>query len=179
MLFRSGLDDGFHAKSAPFSTNHSSQRDSFLIRSPQGQNVNAENDGIDGIEPFAYGGDINKDNNHRNSALFGPRNPQEYIPIATKKTLDPQYQPTSPTAIDQEFGAYIQRPNDPQGDGTNVAVVSSGAGKGDGGGMDELDLRQQIAYIQAQNKDIERMRMEQQQILRKLQDRLDLQGESA
>lgn len=161
------------------STNHPGQRDSFLLRSPQEQNVYADHDGINGKEPFAYGDVINKDNSHRNSAFFGPRNPQEYTPTATKKPHDPQYPPTSPTAIGQEFGAYPQRPNDPQGDGTNVAVVSSGAGGGDGGGMDELDLRQQIAYIQAQNQDFERMRMEQQEMLRKLQDRLDSQGKSA
>ncbi|KAG9070420.1 hypothetical protein KI688_007956, partial [Linnemannia hyalina] len=146
---------------------------------PQGQNVYADNGGIEDNEPFAYGSNIDKDNNRRNSDFFGPRNPQEYTPTATKKPHDLQYQPMNPTAIGQECEAYSQRRNGPQGDGTNVAVVSSGAGGGGGGGMDGLGLRQQITYIQAQNQDIGRVMMEQQQMLRKLQDLLDSKGENA
>ncbi|KAF9144702.1 hypothetical protein BGX30_011723 [Mortierella sp. GBA39] len=170
-----GMESIVQAEPLASSANHSGQRNSFLLRGPQGQNVYADNDGINGKEPFVYGDDIDKDNNHRNPALFGPRSPQEYIPVATKKPQNPQYRPMSPTS----FAAYPQRPNEPQGDGTNVAVVSSGAGGMDGGGMDGMDLRQQIAYIQAQNQDIERMRTEQQHMLRKLQDRLDGPGKSA
>ncbi|KAG0061060.1 Negative regulator of mitotic exit [Linnemannia elongata] len=173
-----GMEPIVQAEPLASPTNHSGQRDSSLFRSPQMQNIYADIDSIDGKEPFAYDEDIYKDNNHRNSALFGPRNPQVYTPTATKKPHDPQYQPMSPTAIGQEFMAYPQRSNDPQGDGTSIPVVGSGAGGADDSGMEGLDLRQQIAYIQAQNQDIERMRMEQQEMLRKLQDRLDSQGKS-
>jgi hypothetical protein len=135
--------------------------------------------GIDGKEPFAYGdNDINNKSNHRNSAFWGPRNPQEYSPQQTKKSNDPQYKPHSPTEIGYDFVEYPQRLNDPQGDGTNASVIRSNGGGGNSG-VEGLDLRQQIAYIQAQNQDIERMRMEQQELLRKLQEQLDAQGKSA
>ncbi|KAG0293157.1 hypothetical protein BGZ96_003214 [Linnemannia gamsii] len=146
-------------------TNHPNS----LSRNPQGQALSVGDTGIDGKEPFAYGdNDFNSKDDYRNSALLGPRNPQE-----TKKSNDPQYRPQNPTEASYNFAGYPQRFNDPQGDGTNASIIRSG-----GGGVDGLDLRQQIAFIQAQNQDIERMRMEQQELLRKLQDQLDEQGKS-
>lgn len=153
------------------SANYTNHPNSFS-RNPQGQALNVDDAGIDGKEPFAYGdNDPNSKDDYRNSTLLGPRNPQECSPQETKKSNDPQYQPRSPTETSYDFMANPQRLNAPQGDGTNASIIRSGSG-----GEEGLDLRQKIAFIQAQNQGIEHMRIEQQELLRKLQNQLDDQG---
>jgi hypothetical protein len=107
--------------------------------------------------------------NHYDSSVVGPRNPQEYCPTqnVTKRPNDPQYQPQSPSDHNPDYTLFLQRPNDPQGDGT-AHVISSSTIYARNSTADAEQLKQELVLMEAQSLELERKRKENQERLRQL-----------
>ncbi|KAG0273576.1 hypothetical protein BGZ95_010618 [Linnemannia exigua] len=147
--------------------------DQYSLRNPQEQSFSVDHSVADIYMKVPYG----ETDNHRDSMILGPRNPQEYQPTVAKRPNDPQYQPRSPTELSPDYAVYSQRPQDPQGDGTththHSIVYNSGNSRNST--TDAERLKEELAQMEAQSLELERKRKENQERLRML---LEAEGRS-
>ncbi|KAF9911669.1 hypothetical protein EC991_002787 [Linnemannia zychae] len=155
---QSPSDEHWSPKPPPSSPFVTGQHD-YMGMEPLGASKADKNSA--GIEVKMPYGD---DDNH------SPRNPQEYHPTHTESRIsrNPQYHPRSSSEISPDYTLFLPEPNNPQDDGTTSAITRSNVGYGRSSIVDAERLKQELAQMEEQSRELEQKRKENQERLRQL-----------